>query len=606
MALAISLGFLALFIAFAVVSERALQDSQQRILDERLVITKMLASELDALILESISDLKSATRFADFDSADADLSAEQEALSHTYGGFGHFSRGVVFISPDGRVILSEPPDLYAPDQDLSQLPHIAQALAGPQTTVSEPFLDPLQNTPVTAVTVPLYDGDKFLGLLCGLLDLNGPGVRQSLQRATFLGETAHAVLFNTQGQTIASTFDLPFLSPGEHGDYYRRVMQTPQPTVEIVEFELDLHNEPPGHFHVMAVSPLSTVPWGVALGGDVDTETFAAVFALRRWLIFLGIASFIIIWTATLLGTRRLVRPVQELTQQARQIAAGDLQVNLATAEGGEIGEMAAALEQMRRQLLANIEELSDLNETLETRVAIQTHDLRHQKKLTEALLQQVITAQESERKRLSYELHDEIGQMLTAVEMSLHALDNVISPENERARKRLQRSERLTRQTVTELRRIIAALRPGVLDQLGLIPALGWMAENMMEPLGIEVSISADSLDNRLPLETETILFRIAQEAMNNAVRHGQAQHFWIDLHLVDGRLAMTLRDDGQGFDPEKVQTLRQTKFGLAGIKERAAMTGGEVIIDSAPGQGTIIYVTIPLWEFHEEKAYA
>ena len=607
MALAISLGFLALFAAFAIVAERALQDSQQRILDERLVITQMVASELDALLQEAISELESAARFADFDSTNDVLSDEAEVLAHAFGGTGHFSAGIMFIGPDGRVILSDPPNLYASNEDLSGLPHIAQALTQQEVTISEPFTDPLNDLPVTAVTVPLYDGDKFLGLLSGLLDLSGPGVRQSLQRATFLGETAHSVLFDKQGQTIASTFELPFLSPGEHGDYYQRAMMTPQPVVEIVEFELDLQNEPEGHLHVMAVAPLQTVPWGVGLGGDVDTETFAAVYALRQNLIFLGIAAFIAIWTATLLGTRRLVRPVQELTEQARQIAAGDLNVNLKTTEGGEIGEMAVALEEMRCQLLANIEALSELNETLEMRVESQTHDLRHQKLLTEALLRQVITAQESERKRLSYELHDEIGQMLTAVELSLHSLDNVIAPDDELARQRLQRSERLTRQTVTELRRIIAALRPGVLDQLGLIPALDWLAENMVRPVGIEVTMTENEFDGRLPLETETILFRIAQEAMNNVVRHGQAAHFWIDLACDGGRVTLTLRDDGRGFDLSRFNDdNRRDKLGLAGIRERAALAGGDVAIKTMPGQGTTIYVTIPVPERQEEIIYA
>ncbi len=606
MALAISLGFLALFAAFSVVAERALQDSQQRILDERLVITKMVASELDAMLLEAVSELKSAVHFADFDSTNADLSDEADTLAHTLGGPGHFSAGTVFIGPDGRVILSDPPELYTPNEDLSGLPHIAQALTQQEVTISEPFTEPINGLSVTAVTVPLYDGDRFLGLLSGLLDLNGPAVHQSLQQATFLGETAHSVLFDVRGQTIASTFDLPFLSPGEHGDYYQRAMTTPEPVIEIVAFELDLHNEPEGHLHVMAVAPLQTVPWGVGLGGDVDTETFAAVYALRRGLIILGIAAFAVIWAATLIGTRRLVRPVQELTAQARQIAAGDLGVNLTATEGGEIGEMASALEEMRCQLLANIQALSELNETLESRVAAQTHDLRHQKLLTEALLRQVITAQESERKRLSYELHDEIGQMLTAVELSLHSLDNVIAPHDERARKRLQRSERLTRQTVTELRRIIAALRPGVLDQLGLVPALDWMADNMMRPVGVAVTIRENEFDGRLPQETETILFRITQEAMNNTVRHGQAEHFWIDLACGDGRAVLTLRDDGRGFDPAQGNDdNRRDKLGLAGIKERAALAGGEAIIESEPGQGTTIYVTIPLPEASEEKIY-
>lgn len=597
MALGISLGFLTLFAAVSMLGERALQDSTDRILEERLVIAQMVASQFDGLLQRAVSELEQARRFADFDPADADLSAEAHMLAHTYGRVGIFASGIAFLDTRGHIVLSHPAALYPAGTDLAGLPHIAQALERRQVTISAPFRDPTGGHPVVAVTVPVHDGGRFLGLLSGLVDLNGPAITMPLLQAATLGHTGHAVLVDDQGRVLASTFGLPFLSPGEHVSFYRQAVTQGKPVVETVPFELDLPDEPHGHPHVMAFAPLRMAPWGVAVGGDVD-ETFAGVARLRLGLTLLGVLALACVWAATLAGTRRLVRPVQRLTEAAQRIADGDLHTPLQAPEGGEIGAMAAALERMRTLLLANIEELAEWNEKLEARVAERTEELRQQQTLTQQLLRRAITAQEEERARLSRELHDEIGQTLTAVQLSLDRLARSLPAEDAKVHEHLQRVQALTEQALADLRRVIAALRPGVLDQLGLVPALGWMADHTLRPLGLVVTINADGVQERLPGEVETVLFRIAQEAMNNVARHSGATHLNISLERRGGQVRMTLQDNGQGFDLSSVTAApdQSRGLGLAGMQERASLAGGQVTVESTPGEGTSVSVVIPL----------
>lgn len=607
MALSITLGFLILFAVFSALGERALRDSTDRLLAERLVIAQMAGGQVDRLLRQGIYELEQARRFADFDPAGPDLVAEAHLLAHTYGQVGTFASGIIFLDTTGHVVLSHPPGLSSPGADHSNLSHVSAVLARREVTVSAPFRDTLSNRPVVAVTIPIHDGGRFLGLLSGLIDLSGPDIVGPLEQAAASGHTGHALLVDSQGRTLASTLGLPFLAPGEHGTFYRGAVAQGRPVVETVPFELDLPGEPRGHPHVMAFAPLQTAPWGVAVGGDVD-ETFAAVQHLRLGLALLGAISLIVVWATTLVGTRRLVRPVQRLTLAAQRIAGGDLHTPLHAPEGGEIGAMAAALERMRNQLLANIAELATWNETLEARVAERTELLRQEQALTQQLLRRAITAQEEERARLSRELHDEIGQTLTAVQLSLDRLARALPSDDTTARERLDRVGTLTGRALADLRGVIAALRPGVLDQLGLVPALGWVADHTLRPLGLSVTIEAAGLHGRLPGEVETVLFRIAQEAMSNVARHSEARHLTIGLEQTNGQVTMTLTDDGRGFDPSAVIAApdQSRGLGLAGMQERASLTGGQVTVESTPGGGTKVAVVVPVLTMAVEKAAA
>jgi signal transduction histidine kinase len=286
------------------------------------------------------------------------------------------------------------------------------------------------------------------------------------------------------------------------------------------------------------------------------------------------------------------------MTLAAKEFAAGELRRPLTLSGRGEIASLASALEKMRAQLLANIAELSSWNTTLETRVQEQTESLRRQQSITRLLLRRVLTAQEEERARISRELHDEIGQLLTAIELNLDRLAGVNSGLAEDEIARIKSLRTLTDQALINLRRVISAMRPGVLDELGLIPALGWIIDHTLRPLGVKVSLEVVGLEERLPGDVETILFRIAQEAISNTVRHSRAESFTVRMEKCADEIVMTLSDDGLGFDQSrsKDRNGRTLRLGLAGMHERASLVGGKVFVESELGRGTTVIVRIPL----------
>ncbi|MCB8944478.1 MAG: HAMP domain-containing protein [Ardenticatenaceae bacterium] len=597
-ALAVTLGFLALFAAFAILGEQAIQDSTARVLDERLVIAQLAANEIDRYLEQAIVQLEELPASTHLNPANANFPTEAHTLASPYVEVGLFSGGVIFLDPAGQVVITEPPGLYATGTNLFVLPHVAQTIQEEAANISDPFYHPQTQQPVTAVTVPFWQDGRFAGITIGLLPIPNIYLTEPLDQAMILGETAHAVLVDMEGRAIVSTFDLPFLSSGEHPTFYRRAMSLHEPIIETVPFELDLPNEPEGHLHIMGFAPLTNAPWGVSVGGDVISETFAGVQRLRNGLILLGLTALGTTLLATLIGTRRLVRPVQQLTVSARQIADGDLEKPLIVNEGGEIGAMARALDHMRQQLLTNIKELARWNEELEARVEQQTEALRQQQEWTQQVLRQTIKAQEDERARLSWELHDEIGQVLTAVELSLERLQNALPAQDTPVHERLERSRALTERAVTDLRRMISALRPSILDDLGLIPALNWMSDHTLRSLGIHVNIDSQIQIERLPGEIETTLFRIAQEAMNNVARHSKAHTLAIQLHYENEQLMMKLSDDGQGFEPTRLPSRLDTGrgLGLASMQERASLVGGQIIVESRLNQGTTVTVRVPI----------
>lgn len=227
--------------------------------------------------------------------------------------------------------------------------------------------------------------------------------------------------------------------------------------------------------------------------------------------------------------------------------------------------------------------------------------ELQEKERLRAELLHKALQAQEDERYRIARELHDETGQSLNALVFGLKALETSLSTDVEQAKALVTRLKAAVADTIRELQTIIYDLRPTLLDDLGLIPAVRWYAETRLETLGIEVVWQVDELSTRFPSQVETTLFRIAQEAMTNISKYAQAREVRIELReqREKNRVLLSICDDGIGFDVDQVfkepVSLNQG-LGLIGMRERAELLGGTLEWRSAPGQGTCIVAKIPL----------
>jgi signal transduction histidine kinase len=222
-------------------------------------------------------------------------------------------------------------------------------------------------------------------------------------------------------------------------------------------------------------------------------------------------------------------------------------------------------------------------NAALRERLVAQQDRLR-------ALAGGMLRAREEEARRIAHELHDEAGQLLAALHITLDDLAAQVPAQDTSFRKLREVLDRVEAQ----LRRLARELRPTILDDLGLAPALEWLAQGLAERR--DVSVTIDALERRLAPEVETALYRIVQEALTNAVRHARPRRITVEVREEGPEIRAVVRDDGRGFDAAAALARRGDRgLGLIGIRERAEALGGTADIRSTPNQGTELCVVIP-----------
>jgi signal transduction histidine kinase len=199
----------------------------------------------------------------------------------------------------------------------------------------------------------------------------------------------------------------------------------------------------------------------------------------------------------------------------------------------------------------------------------------------------------EEERIQIARDIHDELGQQLTGLKMDVSWLRNKIAPEDETIRQKIAGIIELIDETVKSVRRISSHLRPSMLDDLGLIPALEWHSEEVAKRYGILVKFTSDIQQITIPDAIATGIFRIYQEVLTNVVRHAGAREIVSSLQVINNQLLLQIADDGEGMDLEKIGAGKT--LGLIGIKERTFALGGKYELKSEPGKGTEIKVIIP-----------
>ena len=217
--------------------------------------------------------------------------------------------------------------------------------------------------------------------------------------------------------------------------------------------------------------------------------------------------------------------------------------------------------------------------------------------RLERKYLSRIIDAQENERRRISRELHDEIGQALTAIKFNLDMIDKDLPQTSSTLRERLGEAKSLSNHTLAAMRQLSMDLRPTMLDDLGLIPTLRWYVQNFSNRSNIHSHFQAIGFDEKLPPQIETAFYRIVQEALNNISKHAEASQVEISLEQRDSAIYVSIMDNGRGFDLDKVLHPESPErgFGIIGIQERVSLLGGKIDIQSSPGFGTQISIEIP-----------
>jgi len=203
-----------------------------------------------------------------------------------------------------------------------------------------------------------------------------------------------------------------------------------------------------------------------------------------------------------------------------------------------------------------------------------------------------VLETQESERRRISRELHDEVGQSLWAVTLGIGNLSGALKEGNQaEALRQIDLIRGIAESSVRAVRNMSLLLRPSMLDDLGLQPALKWLGREVSRTTDLHVEVAAENVPEELPEEHKTCVYRVAQEALRNCCRHAGAHSARVHLRAERTRLFLSVQDDGSGFD-----AAREKGLGLLGMEERVSHLGGHFQVDSAPGRGTMLSLELPL----------
>lgn len=319
---------------------------------------------------------------------------------------------------------------------------------------------------------------------------------------------------------------------------------------------------------------LGTVRVGVSDDNVEATVTTVTLQIVSLTLVMVGVgfgAAYFLTWILT--------RPIYDLVAATNAVARGQLNRQVVRWANDEIGDLAVSFNAMTRALARADQERAE------------------REALREKYIRGVIQAQEDERMRIARELHDSTSQSLTTLLVGLHNLSDA-APEA--LKSDIEDIRRVVSSTLDEVHALAWQLRPSVLDDLGLVVALGRYVADFERRFNVPVDFAVHGLDDRLPATLETSLYRIVQEGLTNIARHAHANQASVLIDQRNQTIRIIIEDDGRGFD-HAAHAMSEKSLGLQGIRERALLLGGKLTIESQPGQGTSLFVEIPLGELHE-----
>jgi len=272
----------------------------------------------------------------------------------------------------------------------------------------------------------------------------------------------------------------------------------------------------------------------------------------------------------------RLNEMIETLSRRSVDLAASNRQLRREIVQRRRVEKALRKSEQHYSRLLARSQQLQD--------------QLRH-------LSRQLLLAQEEERKKISRELHDEIAQTLTGINVQLADLKGASTVNTAGLQQRITHTQRLVERSVDIVHRFARELRPTMLDDLGLIPALHSFVKSLADRTGIRVRLTVFAAVEKLDNAKRTVLYRVAQEALTNVAKHAHASQATVNLQKLPGAVRLEIADNGKSFRVQQVLRARgNNRLGLLGMRERVEMVGGRFSVESAPGRGTTVRARIPL----------
>lgn len=483
-------------------------------------------------------------------------SPEQTLADYAYL-FPDFAGGLALVTADGELLASSSSPEVWRSRPVAEL--LARSVGQSEPQFSNAFLDPATGERLLMVAMEGHDSLLAVGAFAPA------SLAQRTVLETFVtGEQAFVMIVDANLQLLYQTgrplaesqiAAYPGVAEalrGESGATYRAVQNSE---------------------HIVAYSPIAPLGWALVLDepwGEVESPLLRGTQAAPLVLI----PVFLFALVAIGFGVRQIVQPLRTLELQAREFGWGRPGA-LEKPVGGiaEIQHLQAELRYMAQQL------------------AEAQQNLR-------AYLGDLTAGQEDERRRLARELHDGAVQSLVALNQRVQLAQLAVREVAPQAVPPLAEVREMTAALIDEVRRVIRALRPIYLEDLGLLPAIEMLVRDLGQQTGIRTTFTTNGPARRFPPGHEITIYRIVQEALNNAARYAQARTVHVSLVFTPAACIVSVEDDGRGFAmPERVSDLAAAgHYGLVGMQERAELIGGRLTIQSAPGAGASVELRVPL----------
>jgi len=598
------LSVLIILATVGIISNFIVRDSIEHSLESRLVLASIIGQNIDYILESNLTRLHDISLSGKVDFDDGDWEPEKRALRTAFE-YSIFTDGIFLMDTHGNVVLTFPHrDEGA--VNLMSIPYVGRTLAERRPVISDVYEVTPTKKRVIYILVPLKDKDgEVIGVAGGEINPANYMFTNILKSTPSRADTL-IELIDSHGTVISSTDQSRILTNSDHDKFLGNLIHQRKNTVSTCHrCHLEDVAAPKRTDDMLAFATVSLAPWGISVR-EPQSHVFAPSINLKK--VFATL-SLIYIATAVLLAvglSRSIVRPIRIIIGATKKIARGNLSEPLEYASADELGALAESVETMRQKLAQYLVALQTYNEELEERVMERTTELQQHKLQLASLLDEVIRAQEDERKRIARELHDETSQSLAALGMSLDIAtlalrEDTLTPEM------IIEQKAKVEQLVRGINRLIHDLRPPVLDDLGFESAVRWLLERHLTARGIKYYlISCDRFktpdDSVIDKKTELRLFRIIQEAITNISKHAEASVVSVTLSCSEKGIEIDIMDDGMGFDPEEIFRAARNGankgFGIIGMRERVSHLNGELHIYSIPGEGTHLSVVVPLKE--------
>jgi len=493
-----------------------------------------------------------------------DLGSQKEALSKARDLLIDFDGGVIVLNAAGTVVITEP---YRPDllgDSFSDVSYYRQVQQQRTFVFSDIVQEPGSGEDMIVVAVPITSRDgNLVGVLLGRFYVAFQRIGQEIQKLR-ISDVGEAYLIDHSGRVI---YHPDFALIGTDVSQRLSVAQLMQGGSEgavIVEGA-------GAERQVVGYAIVGVTGWGLVVQEPWAEVVAPAVSSLRRIILVL-LVGVVLLAGIVSTGVRRVIRPITQMAEYARKVAAGDYAVQVPPNPIREMRAMGDAFNEM-------VAQISRYQAGLRQYVAAITY------------------SQEEERRRIARDLHDDTVQSLIAIGQRLELARDMIGDHPQEAVEQLRDLRKMITSTIDSVRQFSRDLRPTALEDLGLVAALQFLVNDLNQKDKLEVALTIEGSADGLPPEMEVAIYRIVQEALTNIRKHARASLVQIRAQFLPKQVVVTVRDNGVGFKvPTDVAELaNQGNFGLMGLNERAQLFEGHVSIVSQPNEGTQVQVILP-----------